>query len=155
MRKAEITFGVAAILFAALFFILAGAFPEPKSRDVGMAFYPRILSGLIVLLSLSVIYQAIRKKRPESSGQEPMFDTEEGGLKRVFLMIGLTVVYQQVIGFAGFLVVTPIYLIILMLVFHAASLWRIVLISGSTTLVIYLAFQRMLKIPLPTGIFYN
>ena len=158
MKKAEIIFGAASILFASLFFVLAGSFPGARAPDVGMAFYPRILVVLIILLSASIILQAIRK-RPVAESVEndvvPFFDTVDGGLKRVLIMIGMTIIYQQLLTVGGFLVITPIYLIILMLVFHASSWWKIVLISLATTLFIYIAFQVLLKIPLPTGIFYN
>ena len=156
MKKAEIVFGTTSILFALLFFVLAGSFPEPRAQDVGMAFYPRILVGLIIVLSLIIIFQAFKKQRPgEDEEQVPFFDTSDNGLRRVIIMIVLTVIYQQTINLGGFLIVTPIYLIILMLVFRASSPWKIVLISSLTTFVIYLSFQILLKIPLPTGIFYN
>lgn len=158
MKKAEIIFGAASILFASLFFILAGDFPAARAPDVGMAFYPRILVIIIILLSSIIILHGIRKKEASQSEEAetlPFFDTENNGLKRVLIMIALTVIYQQLLTVAGFLVITPIYLIILMLVFHASSWWKIGLISLATTLFIYIAFQILLKIPLPTGIFYN
>jgi hypothetical protein len=155
LRKAEVIFGVAAILLAALFFVLSGSFPDSRSREVGMAFYPRVVSTIIFLLSLTVIYEAIKKKRPEPADQKPLFAMKDGGFFRALIMIGMTLVYLLVLSYLGFLIITPIFLIILMMVYKASSMWKIVLISGVTTLVVYVTFQLFLKIPLPTGIFYN
>ena len=63
MKKAEITFGAASILFASLFFVLAGDFPAARAPDVGMAFYPRILVILIIILSSIIILHGVRKKQ--------------------------------------------------------------------------------------------
>jgi uncharacterized membrane protein YwaF len=62
MKKAEIIFGAASILFASLFFVLSGSFPAARAPDVGMAFYPRILVILIIILSVIIILHGVRKK---------------------------------------------------------------------------------------------
>ena len=156
MRKAEIIFGIAAIALAALFFVISGSFPSARGHDVGMAFYPRILVVLIVLLSLAVIIESVKKMRGASASEEdaqPLFETAEGGVRRVLLVIGLTLAYAYLLGILGFVVVTPFYLLILMMSLKAGKLWKMILISAATTLVIYVAFRIFLRIPLPIGIF--
>lgn len=156
MRKAEIIFGIVSIALAAVFFVVSASFPTARGHDVGMAFYPRILVVLIVLLSLVVILESVMKMRGASVSEEesqPLFETAEGGVRRVLLVIGLTLVYAYLLGIVGFVVVTPLYLLILMASLKAGKLWKMILISVATTLVIYVAFRIFLRIPLPIGIF--
>ncbi len=156
MRKAEIIFGIATILFAAVFIFLSGSFPDSRGDDVGMAFYPKMLSFIIVALSAIVIFQGVKRPKPAAGEKtEPIFDREDNGIFRVVVMIIMTLIYASVLGFLGFLVISPLYLIVLMLVFKAGTIKKIVLVSCLTTLAIYVVFQRLLLIPLPTGIFYN
>ena len=157
MRKAEVIFGTATILVAVLFIALAGSFPDSRGDDVGMAFYPRMMGFIIIALSTVVIFQSFRKKPETSTGEkeEPFFDIEDKGIYRVLVMIAMTLFYASVLGVLGFLVITPIYLIVLMFIFKAGSVKRILLVSVLTTLAIYIVFQRLLLIPLPTGIFYT
>ncbi|WP_319477206.1 tripartite tricarboxylate transporter TctB family protein [Marispirochaeta aestuarii] len=154
-KKAEIVFGGAAILFALLFFILAGDFPGARGHDVGMAFYPRVLSVLIIVLSFIVIFQGITRKETETESTGTLFYTEDNGVRRVVLLILATLIYPYLLQYAGFLILTPVYLGFLMWVIGAGKLPRILLLSVLTTVLIYVIFQRMLKIPLPTGLFYN
>ncbi len=154
-KKAEIVFGGAAVLFALLFFILAGNFPGARGHDVGMAFYPRVLSILIIVLSVIVILQGITRKETESESRESLFYTEDKGVQRVVLLILATLIYPYLLQYAGFLILTPVYLGFLMWVIKAGKAKKILFLALLTTVLIYVVFQRLLKIPLPTGLFYN
>ena len=154
-KKAEIVFGGAAIVLALLFFTLAGDFPGARGHDVGMAFYPRVLSILIIGLSLIIIFQGINRNETEAESTETLFYREEKGVQKVILLIIATLIYPFVLQYAGFLILTPVYLGFLMWIIGAGKIQRIVLLSVLTTVLIYVIFQRLLKIPLPTGLFYN
>lgn len=154
MRKAEVIFGLVVLIFSAIFLKITFSFPRPMGPDVGMAFYPRLLLGVIFILVIIIIYSALTRER-DKRDEKPLFDIKGGGFKRIVYAIALTVIYQQLLDWAGFLIITPVYLVIMMRILNGGKYRKLIVISVATTLLIYIVFQRSLKIPLPTGIFYN
>jgi len=153
VRKAEITAALTVLVIVVIFYFQTTELPPPIGHDVGGAFYPRLLMGGLVILSLSLLFGALTGKRTES--EAPVFHVKEGGLVRVLIVIGATIAYQQIVRWFGFLLVTPLYLLLLMGLLRAGKPWLMVVVSLAVTLVVWGIFSEFLKVPLPTGIFLS
>ena len=148
-RKAEIIGSILFVLFAGGFFWLTlGLRPSP-GPDVGGAFYPRILIFFTLVLSLKLLITSIIDK---DTDKQIIFDLKEGGLKRVILVIIISLIYLYVLETVGFLVLTPIYLFVLLSIIDAKKIPIRIVISIVTVGVIWFLFQNFLNIPFPSGI---
>jgi len=149
-KKAEIILSLMFIAIAGYFYYLSTSLREPAGGDVGGAFYPRILIIGMVLLSINMIVGAIRKNTFDEEG--PLFDLKEGGLYRVLIAVGLSVIYFFTLDIGGFLITSTIFLIALMTMMKAGKIWFRIIISLAVVLIVWYVFMVFLRVPLPRGI---
>ena len=150
MKKAEIIVSMIFIIFSSVLLNLSRSFPSPKGNDVGCSFFPRTLSIFLILLSLLLLFNSIKKDKNHSTQDS----NDPYALIRVLIVIILTVAYRYVIDYIGFLILTPFYLIILMLLIKVENIKKSIVLSVSITMFIWLAFYYLLQMPLPNGILF-
>ena len=115
------------------------ALPPGMGRLPGPGFFPRVIGGVMVLLSLALLWRA----RREGDGQR----TAAADLRTVAGVAGLLFLYLLLWGTGLFPVRTAVFLLV-MLRFLGQS-WRSGLtVSLSLTAVIVLAFQIGLRVSL-------
>jgi hypothetical protein len=108
-------------------------------RLPGPGFFPRVIGGVMVLLSLALLWRSRRGGAPESEAP--------ADLRTVAGVVGLLFVYLLLWGTGLFPLRTAVFLLIL-LRFLGQS-WRSGLtVSLSLTVVIVLAFQIGLRVSL-------
>ena len=80
---------------------------------------------------------------------ETVFDQGKAAYKRTGFILLLTAAYSYLLGYFGFLVLTPISLFGLMRIMEKGNYrWKLAA-SVLTTACIYFVFQMMLDVPLP------
>jgi hypothetical protein len=117
--------------------------------DVGGSFYPRILVYATLILSIKLLYNALKREGKDS---EQLFDFENGGFRKVISVIIISVIYLYLLDIIGFLLLTPFYLFLLLTIIEAKNLTYRLLISILTTVIVMYVFQNFLNIPFPSGI---
>ena len=153
MRKLEIIASIAFITFSTIMLKLSSAFPTPKGNDVGGSFFPRTLSVLLILLSLILLFNSIKKDKNNKQGTQNPINFH--ATICVSIVILLTVIYRYIIIYLGFLIITPIYLIILMILIKVENIARSIVLSISITVIIWFVFYYFLQMPLPNGILFQ
>ena len=80
---------------------------------------------------------------------------EEATLRNVLLSIGWVVGFVVLLYFVGFLIATPIYVLIYMIFHGGHSVRNSVLTAAGTTLMIWLTFVVLFKYPLYEGVLFG
>jgi putative tricarboxylic transport membrane protein len=138
-------------LWLAYFYIPASSAPE----EPGPRAFPVVLGCVLLLLGLAITMSGFARRR-EIESTEAAADTNAKPLKdelRIVLgTFGLLMLYAFLMEKTGFLVSTPIVLALTLAGLLRIRRWTfIALMSGGTTLVCWLVFVVVLRVPLPRG----
>lgn len=140
-------------LWLAYLYIPASSTPgEPGPRA-----FPNVLGCVLLLLGLVMTASGFAGRREASPGKtQADNDTAALPIKQELRVVlgtfGLLVLYAFLMEKTGFLVSTPIVLVLAMAGILRMRRWRfIALMSGGTTLVCWTVFALLLRVPLPRG----
>jgi hypothetical protein len=147
--RANLLLGALLVLFGSWYLWLTTAAPYRRlPYDPGIMFVPRILACVLIFLSALLILQQIVPRLPGPKEAPPdRLDAREW-VKTVGLF-GLTVAYTALLPWLGFLLVTPVYLIIAMVMSGAAWRPRTGVVALAVTGTIYVSFVYFFKVSLP------
>jgi len=151
MKKLDYISGLVLLVFAVALFFAARQLPLVGQFGPSSGFFPTILSGLLVLLSLMIIIHAWRQNRHVKTSQ-PLPKILGPNKKKYFLYLGLFFAFSLFFAALGYTLSMVLFLGII-LKYGEKQSWKttfgVVTISG---LVSYFLFVKFLSIPLPEGI---
>ena len=111
---------------------------------IGPGDYPRVIAaGLFILGGIQAI-QGWRKGSPSLKVLYP-----SGMLKRVFGLVLMTFIYVKLLGYLGFLYLTPFFMFAAMYYFGMQKTVTSSIISVTMTVAIYAVFKIVFHVPLP------
>lgn len=143
---ADLVLALVLLAFAGSYGWLAFQLPERNiPGSVGLDFVPKLLAGLLVLLSALLFVRGLRGK-----GAEPP-DSEGPGWGRAALVLGLMVAYVAALSPLGFPLATPPFLAIGMLLAGARRPTFILAMVVGVTAAIWIVFTALFAVPLPRG----
>jgi putative tricarboxylic transport membrane protein len=149
MRGADRTAGAVMLVFALAFG--AGALKQYAywgPNGPGPAFLPFWLGVVMAVLATLLLVGALRTRE---AGADWLPSGE--GLRRLLLVVGVTVVFVALLNVIGMVVGTVLFLIVLMRFLDRCA-WPLTLtVALATAAFIYLVFARWLRVPLPVGLF--
>jgi putative tricarboxylic transport membrane protein len=141
----DLVTGMSALLVTVYVYVVTGGYPETHGNTMSAATFPRLLCTLMALAGLGLSYGAIKKGcAAEIRLRNP---------KKVFGLIALLIVYAFVIESAGFTLTTIVLMAAILFMFKIEKILYLVLLPIIATLIIQYIFQKILSVPLPTGIF--
>lgn len=153
-----------------LFLISVGMFAATFSfkaltvSKVGPDFMPKIIAGLIALVSIAIIVSAFKNLKKKKAleiqmGEEETSATIDASEEKVYLPVilslALMVGYLILMPYVGFLIMTAVYLFFQMYVLSDKSNKRLVLflvVSIVSSAVTYYIFRSIFYVMLPSGI---
>lgn len=148
--------GSLSIIFALLFYSKAIDMVESA------AFLPKILVGLIILLSIGMMIEGYyrekthikRKKRIDERPKEDEVEEIPGELNipRIIIVVIMIATYIFLMKPVGYFITTPIFAISSYLYLKATKIKNMLFIAGGFTVFVYVLFVAFLKIPIPMGI---
>ncbi len=150
MRQAEMASGFLSILLGITLIIAASNFPVLPTVDVGPAFFPKVVGGILIFFGALLAIVAFLNKA-ESKSLKEIFN------RRSLLAIGtiaIFAIYIILVSVLGFLIATPLLVIGLAMFLKGKNIAVIVIVAVAVTLLIYYLFLKFLLIPLPRGIFF-
>ena len=151
MKKADMITGV--VLLALSGYVIQESLRMPPSATFGPSagFLPLWLSVLLAVFAIILFVSAWRRKATEKDGRS-IFPGKQALLAILMVMVGLGV-YIELIEILGFLIDTFLFIVFLMKAVEREK-WRLTLIVAvSTTAVLFLTFQVLLQITLPSNMF--
>jgi len=153
MFKGEITIcGV--VFFASLYLYTIAA--SYKGHEIygklGPGFWPKFILITMMVMSLWIAVDAFRARK-KAGGDKPGA-AAKSAVSRIhfFLALTLIIAYLVLLNVAGFIALTPFFLIAFMVLLGEKSWpWMIGLSIGMTVLIV-IAFTQAMYVPLPRGI---
>ena len=138
-RKKE--FASIIFLFAVSIFFFLGA----KGMEGDSGLFPKILSGLIFVLTFVELGVVLTNRTKESKKKE------ERSLRKLLFIIVLSILYVVLIKPLGFVVSTFLFLTGSMILLEVKNKKIAVLVPIITVVLIYFVFKILLKVQIPVG----
>ena len=147
MRQIDRWLGLALALLAGAVLWSARAFPAVPGQKVGAGFLPAIVGVGLLLCGMALVLRSIRRRYAVEEVVAP--GSEHFGSSLV--VIGVIVFYILAADKLGFLIVAPLCLIAMFKALRVhwlpALLW-----AAAGTLLVHVAFYKLLRVPLPWGV---
>ena len=141
----ELVIIAATVVLAIFFYYRTFSFPQlSKAEIVSTATVPRLWSLALLFLGLQGIYLAWRGKL-KTCAKQP------GSVGRAIATCGLLIAYVSLLEITGFLVTTGALLLSGIYVMGYRRHLIAVLVTALVLAFMYVAFIRILQVPLPTG----
>lgn len=158
MRKLSMATSVVFIVVAIFFFIVSLSFPPGSNGAVGPGYFPRIMCVLVVFLSCLNLINDLRahKKMVAQGEKEEELTVFKKENLRVWISIGITLVYVIAVKVIGFVVSSIVFLFVLNTYFrvHEKSKVAFVIIPFAVVAVLYFIFHNLLHVVLPAGLLF-
>ena len=111
-------------------------------------FFPKLLVGLLLLLSLFCLAQTLRDKRIE----RPTEKVPAEGWFRIGATLATLVGFALVLEWLGFLLSTFFLMVLLLRAIEAPKWSKVIVVALVTAAVSYGVFSWLLGVPLPAGV---
>lgn len=149
MKVADIIGGVVGILIG-LYAIWEGSnMPPDLIMKVGPSFFPTVLAGLLIIFSVASIIFALRGK---SKGSVEPLKLSDKGVQRGLITLAATIVFCAVLEPLGFIPSAILFLIPMMLLMGNRKPLQLIIAPVLVTFSIWLIFEKLLNLSLPTGV---
>jgi putative tricarboxylic transport membrane protein len=147
VRKVDrwVGLGLAALALAVLW--SARAFPDVPGQKLGAAFLPMTVGVGLLLCALALVARSLRRDAYADSETRPEVEEHFGSAA---VIVGAVLAYIILSERFGFLFIAPLCLLAVFLALRVR--WKTaVLCAIGGTLLVHLAFYKLLRVPLPWG----
>lgn len=152
MKRANIIFGIIAIIIAGFVFNQLASFPDAQPDEVGADFFPRLLAIGLGLSGIVLIINTLVSKNPETD-EGPSFNLKS--LLRAFISLIAVLVYCLSLDLFGFIASSILFLTFMMFLLQERNIIKIMTISAVITASVFVIFSEFLLIDLPLGTLYG
>lgn len=132
-----------------------------SDNDIGPAYFPSILAGVMIGLGLlvgaSALYfnSTVQKVTGEAEDGDEKFGFRDSDITRVFLVIAMGFVYIALFYGFGYFIATVISLALMMLVFGNRNVVLILVLSLIGALVYQYVFMGLMGLHDPPGLYFD
>ncbi|MBQ7785807.1 MAG: tripartite tricarboxylate transporter TctB family protein [Clostridia bacterium] len=141
----ELVIGLGCIALGVAVFIMAGDLQKVR-LGIGPAGFPKFISVVLGILGLAQTVMAL------SSGVEaPKFDVDKKAATLFIAAVAAVVVYVMLVTTVGFVLLTPILMVVMMYLFGERHFGKMAVIAIVTTAIVWLLFTEVFMIFLPAG----
>ena len=153
MKKLSNAISFVYIAIAIFFFVISLKFPEGSNGAVGPGYFPRIMCVLVAFLS--ILNLILSRKEVETPEQAELKIFKKENL-RVWITMGITLVYIICIKVIGFVVSSIVFQIGINYYFkvHEKSKLAFCVLPFAVVAALYYVFHNLLHVILPAGILF-
>jgi putative tricarboxylic transport membrane protein len=147
----DAVFGALLLVLGLAVLVHVQSFPKIPGQNVGPALFPGIVAAGLVGCAVLLILSGVRS-RP----QAPWFETlpwlrSPRHIGAFVAVAAATIAYIVLANRVGFLIVAPLALLAMFVAFGVRPVVAVV-VAVAGTLVIWYAFYKLLRVPLPWGV---
>jgi len=151
MKINDAVFGAIFLLLGIVVLVHVQAFPKIPGQPVGPALFPGLVAAGLAVCGVLLIVSGVRRR-----AEQPWYETAEwmrSGRHFIALVaiVGGVAAYVLLAVRAGFLVIAPVLLWIWLSVLGVRPV-RAGVVAVVAALVIWYAFYKLLRVPLPWGV---
>ena len=141
----ELVIGLGCIALGVAVFIMAGDLQKVR-LGIGPAGFPKFISVVLGILGLAQTVMAL------SFGVEaPKFDVDKKAATLFIAAVAAVMVYVMLVTTVGFVLLTPILMVVMMYLFGERHFGKMAVIAIVTTAIVWLLFTEVFMIFLPAG----
>ena len=137
--------GLAALALAVLW--SGSAFPNVPGQKLGTAFLPMIIGAGLLLCGLALVLRSLRRSAYAEDATTPAVEEHFGSAAVIVGAVGAYIFLSERLGF---LLIAPLCLLAVFLALRVR--WKTATLCAiGGTLLVHLAFYKLLRVPLPWG----
>jgi hypothetical protein len=142
--KVDLGTGIALEMLAVYVYLVADKMPKVK-LGIGPGGYPTVVAiGLAILGAALIIQSLLRIKKIPGEKKYTPYE-----LLKVAILAAMVAGYIEGMRYAGFVVMTPIFLLAAMYMYGLRKPLKMVVISIVATVVVYVLFNKFFLVLLP------
>lgn len=149
MKAVDLRVGIALVMLAAAVLWSAQAFPVVPGQQLGAGFLPKLVGAGLLLCGLGLVARSLRGKAYDDLVAAPSSSWRD--IASALLILASIAAYIALADKLGFLLVAPLCLLAVFRVLQVGWGPAIGFALGGTLLV-HLAFYKLLRVPLPWGV---
>ncbi len=151
MKTANICISIFLVIFGGAYAYLITQLPTRNlPNTLGSAFMPWVLVSSLFTLSALLFLLSIFKETREKFN--PRISLKEG--IGIILLTVIVFIYVNLMKIFGFIYITPFFLAVLMLMTGSRKWKEIISVSVISPICIYIFFQKIFQVILPSGSFF-
>jgi len=148
MGKKEIILSIFFMIISMTVYLLTYQFPK-QTVALSPKVFPQFVSACLFILALVLLIQGITGIKKESKQKKVKLALNNIFLLKILIMIILAFFYIRILPLAGYIIATPLFLAGSMILFNEKRWFLIVTFSIFATVLFYILFRIVFKIPLP------
>ncbi|HEY9238130.1 MAG TPA: tripartite tricarboxylate transporter TctB family protein [Burkholderiaceae bacterium] len=149
MRSTDRWVGLGLAVLALAVIWSSRAFPAVPGQKLGAGFLPMLVGVGLLLCAVALVVRSLRQRAYEHEQGREARKAEHFGSAAV--IIGAVVAYIALADRVGFLLIAPACLLAVFLALRVRPLPALLWAVGGT-LVVHVAFYKLLRVPLPWGV---
>jgi putative tricarboxylic transport membrane protein len=146
-RKGYLAVGAAGLALSAMYLGASAQLPFGQLARPGAGVFPLIVGVLLVIGSLSTLWEGLRT----AIGEQVELPAGRDRLRLLVLLAALFV-YIVALPWLGQLIASALFLILLMRVLSDVAWPHVIVYSLTIAATLYAVFVRLLNVPMPRGI---
>jgi putative tricarboxylic transport membrane protein len=151
MKINDAIFGLVLVLFGSAIIVHVQDFPKIPGQQYGPAIFPGLVAAGLVVCGILLVAGGLRQRQDEPWFQPGNWVRSRRHVAAFFSVIAGVVVYILLAERVGFLLVAPVLLFAWLVVLQVRPPLAAA-IAVTATLVIWYAFYKLLRVPLPWGV---
>lgn len=151
MKINDAIFGVVFLLFGVVVQVHVQSFPKIPGQQVGPALFPGLIATGFIVCGILLIISGLRHRATEPWYEVVDWMRSSRHVIAVVTIIGGAAAYVLWANAVGFLIMAPVLLWVWFSVLGVRPLPALV-VACVATLVIWYAFYKLLRVPLPWGV---
>ena len=151
MKLNDAVFGALLLVLALAVLVHVQSFPKIPGQNVGPGLFPGLVAAALAVCALMLILSGLRA-RPKAAWFEALPWARSPRHAWAFVaVIGSSIAYIVLAERVGFLIIAPLALFAMFIAFGVRPVTSVI-VAIVGTLVIWYAFYKLLRVPLPWGV---
>ena len=150
MKKYNYIVSVVMLALSGYIFYETSTYSVGTSVQKNPALWPMFLAGALILLSIALAVETVFSRDPEM--EKDVIDWKGPGMKKVYLMLGLTAAFVVVMELFGMLIALFLLIPAIEWLMGCRSKVMLVALPVGLVLFVYVFFVVIMKITLPAPI---
>lgn len=154
MKKGNTVLAAVCILLGIVVIAISYQYPTAQHYGTGVpgpGLWPMIIAGILILCAIGLLYSTwIRRTGRQEGEEESILSLLTTGNRRVYLVMGILILYVFLLQYLGFLLATFALEFLLIQWFARKKPWITAPIALLITVAVYAIFKYLLNVPIDT-----